>query len=67
MNFMKIGNHLINLDCMTEIHFLPGRTAKEDRIDVHFGQSQDSLIIPGEEARETWNVLCRLAEKGENA
>lgn len=66
MNLMKIGNHIINLDRVSWINWWPGLQDdhRVDKIGIHFGPQQSALTISGEEAREAWQVLCRLAEGG---
>ena len=61
MNFMRIGEHIVNLDRVTWADWVRGHT---DRLDIHFGPDpMQALSISGGEAKEAWGILCRLANK----
>jgi hypothetical protein len=58
MNFVRVGNRIINLDNVT---FVVGASSPE--LWVHFGPSDSSpQVFKGAEAKELWNYLHKISK-----
>jgi len=56
------GRTLVHVDHITSVHFRPGEGDVKTRLGLDLDERQNDIIIFGEEAERTWQVLQKLKE-----
>jgi len=56
------GRFLANIDHITSAHYRPGDGDVKSRLGLDLDQRQNDIVIFGDEAEQTWQLLKRLTE-----
>ena len=53
---------LANIDHITSVHYRPGEGDVKSRLGLDLDQRQNDIVIFGDEAERTWELLKRATE-----
>jgi hypothetical protein len=58
------GIFLVHVDHITSAHFRPGEREVKTRLGLDLDERQNEVILFGDEAERTWQMLQKLKNEG---
>lgn len=56
------GRFLVHVDHITSAHFRPSEGEVKTRLGLDLDERQNEIVIFGDEAERTWNLLQRITQ-----
>jgi len=58
------GRFMVHVDQITSAHFRPGEGEIKTRLGLDLDERQNEIVVFGEEAERTWQLLQKLKDAG---
>ena len=58
------GRFMVHVDHITSAHFRPGEGEIKTRLGLDLDERQNEIVVFGEEAERTWQLLQKLKDAG---